>query len=714
MLRKILITTSMVALLAACDKPADNSANAVTNVKDMGQPTLFTDASMTSQLAYEKAFMEMVDTKRLYDYHTNLASVPHVAGSPGDQQIIDYMTKEFTDMGLEVEVHEFWALLPTPISASVTVTSPDVVQLQLREDPLEIDPDTSIADKELGYNGYSGSGTVEANVVYVNRGTKEDYDYLVENGISLKGKIAIARYGGNFRGYKARFAEEAGAVGLLIFTDPGDSGYHKDFAYPEGSADTPTSMQRGSLATTDNPGDALTQGWEATKDAKRDDPKDVVGLPKIPVQPLSWSAASEILSRMTGAEIPMQSWQGGLPFRYRMIGGDDLKVKLSVDQKWEIKKSANVLGTLRGSEDPDTKIMIGSHHDAWIYGASDAQSGTIVVMETARILSELAKKGMRPKRSLVFAGWGAEEQGIIGSGEWTEANKESLKKNMLAYVNLDGAAGGLRLGASATPSIQRAVINASKRVPYGDGTLLDHWLKGSKAEPGSRPRFGDMGGGSDHAPLIAMAGVPSVGIGGRGTNSGGYHSFYDTLTWYRRNVGTDYEPAKMVTNIVGVSILAMANSDLVDLDTSRYVVDTRKHLKNLSAMKKAEGFLTTAKGQKVADEFKPIWDAVARFEASTAPTLTSLNVNTMSGDEVASWNKKFNAMEDLWMSEEGLPDRNLRKNLFGATDGNAGYSAWMLPMIRWSIEYKDKAYLAKVIPEYVGIFDKMTAIANGQ
>jgi len=209
MLKKILITTSMVALLVACDKPADKSAdsaaNTVTNVKDLSEPVLFTEANMASQLALEKAFMEKVDTRQLYDYHTNLASVPHVAGSKGDKQIIEYMTKAFTDMGLEVEVHEFWALLPTPISASVTITSPEVVSLPLREVPLAIDKDTSIADTELGYNGYSGSGTVEANVVYVNRGTKEDFDYLAEHGISLKGKIAVARYGGNFRGYLAAY-----------------------------------------------------------------------------------------------------------------------------------------------------------------------------------------------------------------------------------------------------------------------------------------------------------------------------------------------------------------------------------------------------------------------------------------------------------------------------------------------------------------------------
>lgn len=723
MMKKVMIATSVLALLTAFHEPTPakkkptNGAVAAAQhkVETLGEPVLFTSKSMQQQKAMEQAFWSKVDTKQLYDYHSNLAGHPHVAGSEGDAKVIKYLSDEFTKMGLDVEVQEFWALLPTPIDAKVTITAPDTVELQLREDVLPEDPYTKVADKELGYNGYSGSGTVEGNIVYVNRGTKEDFDYLKEIGVSLKGKIALARYGGNFRGYKARFAEENGAIGLLIFTDPGDSGYSKGLSYPEGNADTPTSMQRGSLATTDNPGDPLTQGWVATKDAKRNDPKDVVGLPKIPVQPLSWSQAQKIMERMTGREVPKQSWQGGLPLRYRLMGGDDLKVKLFVNQKWEIKRSANVVATLKGSEDPDSKIMIGSHHDAWIYGASDAQSGTIVVMEAARVAAELAKQGMRPKRSLVFAAWGAEEQGIIGSGEWAELHKEDLKKNMLAYINLDGAAGGLKLHASGTPSIQRAVIDSAARIPYEGGTVLDHWLKGGAEKATiSRPRFGDMGGGSDHAPLIAMAAVPSLGIGGSSGNVGGYHSFYDNLHWYRQNVGSDYKPAELITKLVGTTILSMANSDIVDLDTARYVIDTRKHLTNLSKMDKAKGFLTLKNGETVAEEFKPIWHAVAHFEEAAAPILKSLDASKMSAAEVATWNKKFNAMEDLWLSNEGLPDRNLRKNLFGATDGNAGYSAWMLPMLRWAIEYKDKAYLNKVVPEYVAVFEKMTAIATGK
>ncbi|MGY8986239.1 MAG: M28 family peptidase, partial [Sphingomonadales bacterium] len=499
MIKKFTITCAYFMALVACDQATPIGVPGEVIV----EPTLFTDANFEAQKAIESDFLSRIDGDSLYAYHDMLASVPHTAGSVGDAQVIASIANAFEEMGLEVEVHEFWALLPTPISASLEITSPDKLTLNLFEDVIEGDEYTNNAKVEFGYNGYSGSGTVESEIVYVNRGTKPDFDKLEEMGISLKGKIALARYGGNFRGYKAKFAEAAGAIGLLIFTDPADSGYAAGLPYPEGGADTSTSMQRGGLKTTAYSGDPLTPGVEATEHADRLAVEEVEGLPGIPVQPISWGVAEKIMSLMTGREVHDNLWQGGLPLRYRIIGGPDLRVKLMVDQKWEIKKSANVLGTLRGTDEPKKKILVGSHHDAWIYGAIDAQAGTITVMETARIMSEMAREGIRPKRSIVFAGWGAEEQGLIGSTEWVEANLEDLQENAIAYINLDAAATGPYLGSSASPSIQRAVINAADRIPYGDGNLLEHWLNGRDNNAGglTRPSFGNLGGGSDHQPF---------------------------------------------------------------------------------------------------------------------------------------------------------------------------------------------------------------------
>lgn len=712
MKNKILAMAASALILSACNKPAGNEMD---KAVEIGEPTLFTKANDEAQRNVEKTFLSKVSVESLYKYHDMLASVPHVAGSVGDWQVIDSMAKAFEEMGLEVEVHEFWALLPTPVAASLEITSPDKLTLNLFQDVIEGDEYTNNAKVEFGYNGYSGSGTVESEIVYVNRGTKADFDHLKEMGISLEGKIAFARYGGNYRGYKAKFAEEAGAIGLLIFTDPADTGYAVALPYPEGPGDTSTSMQWGSLLTGLYEGDPLTPGYPATEDAERLDPANVVGLPKIPVQPISWGAAEEILFRMTGEAIREQSWQGGLPMRYRLTGGPDLKVKLMVDQKWEIKKSASVLGTLRGSQEPEKKIIIGSHHDAWIYGAIDPQAGTISVMETARIASEMAKEGILPKRSLVFAGWGAEEQGLIGSTEWVEANLDDLKQNAVAYINLDAAAQGPYLSASGSPSIQRVVVNAASRIPHGEGSLLDHWLNGrdNNAKGLTRPRFGNMGGGSDHTGFIALAAVPALGLNGSGDARGIAHSFYDNLNWYRQNVGSDYKSAQMITNIVGVTAYALANSDLIDLDIGRYVNDTKMHLESLSGMKLSKEFLTLNEGQKIAADFHPIMEALARFQKATAPLLAGLDATKMSAEEISSWNKKIMAMEDLWLKPDGLPDRPFYQNMFGATDGNAGYAAWMLPNIRWAIEYQDKEYLNKVIPLYVSIFDDMTNVAQG-
>ncbi|MFT7464412.1 MAG: N-acetylated-alpha-linked acidic dipeptidase, partial [Pseudohongiellaceae bacterium] len=347
--------------LSSCAATADSTAIGFSKSAEAFAPRPASSA--------EQRFLDAVNPQRLSDWHDMLASAPHRAGTPGDARVVNALVESFTAMGLEVERHEFHALLAEPVSASLFIVAPEQIELSLVEDVLAEDPYSAHEDHDMGWNAYSASGDVTAEVVYANHGRKEDFERLADLGVSCKGRIVLTRYGGNFRGYKAKFAEAAGAAGLIIFTDPKDVGWGKGLSYPEGGFAHPSHIQRGSVLTLPWIGDPLTPFAEATADAVRLDP-ELLDLPKIPVQPVSWLAAEQILSRMTGESVP-NPWQGGLPFRYRLTGGPALRVRLAVEQRREIMPTWNVLATLRGTEAPEQEIILGSHHDAWCCGAVD-------------------------------------------------------------------------------------------------------------------------------------------------------------------------------------------------------------------------------------------------------------------------------------------------------------------------------------------------------
>ncbi|MEM9801752.1 MAG: M28 family peptidase, partial [Planctomycetota bacterium] len=427
---------------------------------------LWPENDRAARLARDVAIVQAVDTDRLAGWHELVAAAPHPAGSEGDEAVIAAMASAFEELGLEVEIHRFRAYLSSPVDASLSLVSPRETELSLREGVLPGSPYSELedADLRLGWNAYSGSGDVTAEVVYANYGRREDFETLAERGVDCSGKIVVARYGGNFRGYKAKYAEAAGAAGLVIYTDPADAGYGRGLETPEGGWANCDQIQRGSLKTLPWQGDPLTPGIEATADAERLDP-DEIALPTIPVQPVGWQAAMQILAPMQGESVP-QGWQGGLPFRYRIEGGPDVRVRLRVEQERRFVETANVLGTLPGTETPKGApgIVLGAHHDAWVYGANDPTSGTICVMETARVLADLlAKNGERPRRSITFAGWGAEEHGIIGSTEWVEGRRAALIESADLYVNLDASAAGLDIGVSASPSLTTLFAGAAAR-----------------------------------------------------------------------------------------------------------------------------------------------------------------------------------------------------------------------------------------------------------
>lgn len=638
----------------------------------------------STQAAYERSLNEACAPSSLRAFHERLAAEPHLAGSEGDHRVIEYIARQFSDWGLDVETHWIWPYLSKPVAAEVEIIAPERIALDVTEPPIEQDPDTSHPGLTLGFCAYSGSGDVTGEVIYANYGRKEDFDKLKSMGVDCRGKIVIARYGGNFRGYKAKFAEQAGAAGLIIYTDPADSGYMRGLMYPEGGWSTGRQIQRGSLSTMPYWGDPLTPNVEATEHAARIDPAGAE-LPTIPVQPVGWESAQKILERMSGAGVPEESWQGALPFPYRVQGGDDLRVRVMVKQDRALTKTANVVGTLPGSKYPDELVIIGCHHDAWCFGAADPLAGTHILMECAKVFAEAARRGERPERTIIFAAWAAEEHGIVGSSEWVEANVERLRAGGVAYFNLDMASMGPLFNASGAPTLASLIVDATRDVPQARDsarTVYEEWTTRKGAEKGAPvvdpvALVGTMGGGSDHVGFYFHACIPAASVGGSGARGTSYHSNYDTLRWYRQVVGDDYEPSLMITRVLNVCVARLARGDVLPLDPRGIAPAIRKHLTDLERRAHSSGLSLETK------ETMRLVDALER----TSPEC----VRAMSQHEEES--ARSSEFEKSWWRPEGLPARGWLVNTFMAPDRDSGYSAWPLPLIREAVENKDQAAL---------------------
>lgn len=679
-------------------------------------------SSRASHLEFEQTLRDAVSPDRIRNFHSALSSVPHVAGSPADHRISAWIGHRFRTMGLDVEMQQLDVYLARPVHASLEVEyDGERRALALQEKPLDEDPATRQRNLTIGWNAYSGSGQVSGEVVYANYGRKEDFEWLAANGVEVEGRIVVARYGGNYRGLKAEFAQAAGAVGLIIYTDPANGGHVVGPVYPDGGYANDTYIQRGSVLALPYAGDPLTPGTPALPDAIRLDPSDVA-LPTIPIQPIGYGAAREIFAGMRGSEDDPElpdTWQGG--FRdvpYRLTGGPDLKVHLEVEQVRELTRVFNIVGTLygKGPESEDF-VVVGAHHDAWSFGAGDPNSGTMIVLEAAHVMSEFARRHRQTRRTIKFACWGAEEFGIIGSTEWVEANRELLREHAIAYLNLDMACMGPNFGASAAPSLKRMIVDTIADVPFpGDGepqSVMDVWRGRGDSNGDLSRRIGTMGGGSDHVAFYCHVGVPSFSMGTGGAAGVSYHSNYETLDWYRQVVGDDYVPAKMLTQSVVTSIARLANADLVPIDVTRYAIDTRLHLTSLLPRAREMGVY-----RGTADEldpsmpvFGPLVTQINTF-AATAQRFDSMLAGMIeSGLHASSVFEEANGIlmhleRDWIVTREGDAARWYR-SAYVRPDPTSGYVPWMLPDIRAAIEDGDQDALQQQVETTTMIFKAM-------
>lgn len=648
----------------------------------------FLQEDVSKQATVEQTYLKAVKFERFKDHLKELTKAPHIAGTPENGEVAAYMTAIMSAAGMDVSSYPYDVYLPNdPGESTIQLISPDELTLSQQEGPVEGDPFSTDKRLHKGFNAYSGSGDVTGEVVYANYGTKADFEKLAELGVDLTGKVVIARYGQNFRGYKAQFAEKYGAAALIIYTDPEDSGFGKGAVYPDGPYYNGTTIQRGSLLTLDYTGDPLTPfepalPLDGDKKVKRLDPEDVA-FHTIPVSPIGYGAAKEILGRMSGSAVP-ESWQGGLPFEYKITGGHELKVRVKVDQPIDYVRANNVVGTFRGSEYPDEWIILGSHYDAWSFGATDPNSGTAMMLTLAEAIGEMVKNGETPKRSILIGHWDAEEQGVIGSTEWVEQFKDELGTKAVVYMNFDGAVSGRNFGVSAAPTLKKLVMDASKEVHYPDSskTVYEVWA-GDKPEP----KIGNLGGGSDHIAFYMYAGVPSLSGGTGGTSA--YHSNYDNFHYYSKFVDPSFKMGGTVAQVIGILSLRLANATVIPYDVPRYAQDLKIHfsqaVENVQAVDSS------------FSSFDKVNAAISKLEASSTAYKTALDKalanNSLTEKQVSKLNKELLSLEKSWLDPKGMYFGSWYKSLYVSTDPFSGYASWILPGIKYEVEMKSTARL---------------------
>jgi len=650
----------------------------------------YSEDSWNEQLKIEESFFKNIDKTSFKKHLKKLTERPHVVGSEGNQEVIRYIGEVMQLAGMKVTNYPYDVYLPkNPGTSLIEIVTPNRDVLNQKEDIIENDPYTKDPELWKGWNAFSGSGDVTAEVVYANYGRKEDFETLKSLGIDVSGKIVIARYGGNFRGYKAKFAEANGASGLIIYTDPQDSGFTKGLVYPNGPYYNSSTIQRGSLLTTDFTGDPLTPfepalPLDGKEKIERIDPKNAQ-LHSIPVSPIGYGEAEKILSQMNGDPVP-QSWQGGLPFTYRLQGGSSLTVRLKVDQKIDFVRATNVIGMLKGTDAPDEWIILGCHLDSWGFGATDPSSGTAMLLSLSQTLGKLKDEGYSPKRSILIGHWDAEEHGVIGSTEWVEQMREELNAKGVIYMNFDGAVSGKGFGVSSAPTLKKLLVEASKDVkyPYTDQSLYDFWNKENKNEP----PIGNLGGGSDHIAFYMHVGVPSLSGGAGGPNV--YHSNYDSFRFYERYVDPEFQMGPMVEHIAGIMTLRMANGDIIPYNLNRYASDLKIHFTN--AENKINLYDDEFNGFTLSKE------AIKSLE-QTSDVLTQeirryLNNGTFSNKNLSIINQLLIDLEKSFISDKGMYFGSWYRSIYASSDPFSGYAAWILPGLEYEIALKssDRLY----------------------
>ncbi len=538
----------------------------------------------------ESSFAAGISRERISDVHRQLTSRPHMAGTEASRDVAEWLRRELDAAGLRTELVEYRPYLSIPRKIRIEITEPQTVTLTVLEPADTRDPDTAHRELGPGFVAYSASGVVSGDVVYVNYGLPVDYEALAKLGVDVRGRIVLARYARSHRAVKVATAEQAGAVGIIIYSDPFDDGYRRGEVWPEGPWRNDWMIQRGNAKYSWFwHGDPLTPGVGAREGAPRLDPQSVPTLPRIPAAVLSWHESSKMLRLLGGPPVPT-SFQGGLGFEYR-CGPGPVRVRMSVEMDAGERPIYNVLARLDGSVQPDRVVMLGTHHDAWTFGGVDPGSATAVMVEVARGLAALTRSGWRPARSIVFAIWDAEEFGLIGSTEFAEDRERELREQVVCYINSDLYMRG-QFDAGGVPSLADFVAEIARDVPDRDGTVYDAWRVARASMPGASdssqeagPDLAVLGSGADFVAFQDYLGLPTLSMEfDFGGSYGAYHSNYDTRRYQERFGDPGFEQGAVLARVLGLAAMRLAGDRVLPFHYSRYARSVRGYVDRLPAV----------------------------------------------------------------------------------------------------------------------------------
>ena len=685
----------------------------------------FTDANAAKQLQWEKQFDAQLNPKNQDTWMQFLTSHPHHVGSPQGKLNAEYIAGLLRSWGYQTEITNYYVLFPTPKFRQLELLGAKPYKAKLEESTLSADKTSGQKTEQLpSYNAYSADGDVTAELVFVNRVIPADYEELEKMGVSVKGKIVIAKYGGSWRGIKPKVAAEHGAIGCLIYSDPADDGYGIGDTYPEGGYRPKDGVQRGSVMDMPvYPGDPLTPNIGATKDAKRLAIKDAPTIMKIPVLPISWEDALPLLQSLKGEVVPAK-WRGGLPFTYH-VGPSVDKVHLNLAFNWDIKPLYNV--KMPGSELPDEWVIAGNHHDGWVNGAEDPISGMVAELEEARAIGELVKKGFRPRRTIIFCAWDGEEPSLLGSTEWAEDHQEELKQKVVAYINTDGngrgfvGAGGSHILEPFFNEIIEQVIDPETGVSVRERKYAQTVVTADKA--GREKIAGDknmkleaLGAGSDWGGFLQYLGITSINIGFGGESQGDqYHSIYDSYDHFTKFMDPGFQYGITLSKTTGRTMLRLANADVLPFafnsfykTVADYVTEIKKLLDDARAETEQENKMIKDKlydlakdptksiqSPKPKDEvpfinFSSLENALVQLKKKAEEFQQQYNNGTgLPAEKQKELNEILYKAERSLINDKGLPRRPWYKHQIYAPGYYTGYGVKTLPGIREAIEQRN-------------------------
>ena len=708
-----------------------------------------------SQSELESEFDKTLNPENLDTWMKHMSSKPHHVGSPWSKQNAEYAANKFKEWGFESKVETFEVLVPFPKIRKLSMVAPEKLELKLFEPAVEGDRSSEMTKDVLpGYNAFSADGNVTGELVFVNYGLNEDYEELKRLGIDVKGKIVIAKYGRSFRGIKPKIAHEQGAIGCIMYSDPKDDGYVVGDVYPVGPYRNEFGIQRGSvLDMPARPGDALTPGYAATQDAERLSINEASTIMKIPVMPISYADALPLLKAIKGPVVP-DSWKGGLPITYH-IGPGPAKVNLHLEFDWSLRTAYNPVGRMKGSVYPDEWIMRGNHHDGWGHGASDPISGMVSLMEEARAIGELTKTGWRPKRTLIYAGWDAEEPGLLGSTEWVEYNLNDIREKMVVYINTDGTGVGY-LSMGGSHSLEKFVNEVIRDVddPVHDVSLDNRLRSRMRVREHNSGTFGEgreserqdlrmyaMGAGSDYTAFLHHAGVPALNMAFGGESGGGsYHSLYDTYEHYKRFSDGKFIYGTTLSKVNGRLVLRLSEADILPFrfvnmvdnigkfveQNKKLSEDIRKSTKSLNDLLDNNDFAISSNPKKTylppkrllqvpEFDFKPLDAALARLSTSAwkyEEALLKYQKGSLTTERKSEINALLRSVDQAFIYSKGLPRRDWFKNMMYAPGYYTGYGVKTLPGIREGLEERKWNEVRVYIKEVSKALDRASENIN--